>query len=361
MLIFQNICESMKCLEEIHPLPTHPYYFDKWADDILTLWETMDTVPSELITILSLRKRLFELSFEGNSEHVDSDSWQWLLTAEQMPQRTADWYTQKINMVTASEISSLWKGPRARINLIAAKCKPPEPRENRLATPRAETNPMDWGVRYEPVVKMILERDGAEIKDLGRIQHRTVSGLAASPDGLYTTGPLKGSLVEIKCPVSRVIQTEIPFDYWCQMQIQMEVCGIDSCEYVEAKFREGHPKVEDEGAVAGAGAVEGYISLLLHTNDDSNEMKYVYHNDPGYEVKNEEPWICVETYPWTCTSMRRTIVKKDTAWFKKMLPDIELFWKEVADVREGRRVLELAKRKVKVEEPVLGYSFVDSD
>jgi hypothetical protein len=352
----------MKCIEEIHPLPSHPSYFDAWAEDILEFWETMDCVPSELLILLSLRKRLFELSFhgppwggKGTSVHIDSDTWQWLLTVEQMPQRTTDWYTQKINMVTASEISSLWKGPRARINLIAAKCTPPEPRENRLATLRAETTPMDWGVRYEPVVKIILERDGSRIQELGRIQHRTMNGLAASPDGLYTAGPLKGSLVEIKCPISRAIQAEIPFDYWCQMQIQMEVCGIDSCEYVEAKIKEG------DGTGAGAEA-EGYISLLLHTDDDSHEMKYVYHSDPVYQPSAEEPWICIETYSWACTSLRRTIVKRDLAWFEKVGPDIDLFWKEVTDVREGRRVLEPAKRKTKpkIEEPV-GYSFIDSD
>ena len=351
--MFRDLCETMKCLEEIHPLPNHPSYFDAWAEDILTFWETMDTIPSELITILSLRKRLFELSFHGTSEHVDSDSWQWLLTVEQMPQRTADWYTQKINMVTASEIASLWKGPRSRINLIAAKCIPPEPRENRLATLRTETSPMDWGVRYEPVVKMILERDGAQIQDLGRIQHRTVKGLAASPDGLYVTGPLKGSLLEIKCPTTRAIQTEIPFDYWCQMQIQMEVCGIDSCEYVEAKFKEGGGDADAEP--------EGYISLLLHIDDDTHEMKYVYHNDPAYKVNSSEPWICIETYSWACSSLRRTIVKRDGAWFEKVRPDIELFWKEVDDVRAGRRILEPAKRKAKVDEPMLGYSFIDSD
>jgi putative phage-type endonuclease len=352
--VFIQVCESMKYLEEMHPLPAHPSYFDEWAEDILGFWDSMiDCVcPSELYTILSLRKQLFELSLQGTSEHVDSNGWQWLLTVEQMPQRTADWYTQKINMVTASEISGLWKGPRARINLIASKCTPVEPREKRLATPRSETSPMDWGVRYEPVVKMILERDGSQIQELGRIQHRTINGLAASPDGLYTSGPLKGSLVEIKCPISRAIQSEIPFDYWCQMQIQMEVCGIDSCEYVEAKFKE----IEDDGV----DSPEGYISLLLQTDNDSYEMKYVYHNDPDYKSDMSEPWLCVETYSWCCTYIRRTIVKRDTVWFEKMRPDIELFWKEVADVREGRRVLEPAKRRV-VADQVLGYSFVDSD
>jgi hypothetical protein len=128
----------------------------------------------------------------------------------------------------------------------------------------------------------------------------------------------------------------------------MEVCDIESCEYVEAKFKEDDPTQ----------SAEGYISLLLHIDEDSNEMKYVYHNEQEYIPTSPEPWICVETYAWTCSSLRRTIVKRDRAWFTKVEPDIELFWKEVADVREGRRILEPAKRKVKTEEPVV-YSFVD--
>jgi hypothetical protein len=252
-------------------------------------------------------------------------------------------------MLTASEISNLWKGPRARINLIASKAMPPqEIGAKRLAVLRSETNPMDWGVRYEPVVKMILEREGAQIQELGRIQHRTIPGLAASPDGLYTAGPLSGSLVEIKCPISRVIAAEIPFEYWCQMQIQMEVCGIDTCEYVEAKFKEN---VESEP--------EGYISLFIHTDEETDEMKYVYHTGPEHGQNTSEPWICIETYSWACSSLRRSIVKRDIAWFTKIRTDIDLFWKEVVEVREGRRILEPAKKRRVEPEVELGYSFVD--
>lgn len=349
--MFQQLCESMKVLEEIHPLPTHPSYFDEWVADLESFWEsTGEPFPPEWYIILSLRKRIFQLSFATDATPASSDSWKWLLTVDQMPQRTTDWYSQKRNMLTASEISNLWKGPRARINLIAAKSSPPqEIGAKRLAVPRSETNPMDWGVRYEPVVKMILERDGAQIHELGRIQHRTIPGLAASPDGLYTAGPLSGSLVEIKCPITRVIGTEIPFDYWCQMQIQMEVCGIDTCEYVEAKFKENPADAE----------AEGYISLFIHTHDEIHEMKYVYHNGPDHGHDPSEPWICIETYSWACTSLRRTIVQRDWAWFTKIRRDIEDFWKEVVEVREGRRILEPAKKRKVEPEVELGYSFLD--
>jgi hypothetical protein len=344
-----ELCETMKGIEEIHPLPTHPSYFDEWVEDIEIFWEsTGEAFPPEWYTLLSLRKRIFELSFNSQVTPPVTDTWKWLLTVDQMPQRTTDWYSQKRSMLTASEISQLWKGPRSRINLIASKSSPPsEPTAKRLATLRKDTNPMDWGVRYEPIVKLILEREGAQIQELGRIQHRTVQGLAASPDGLYTCGPLRGSLVEIKCPITRTIEAKIPFDYWCQMQIQMEVCDIDVCEYVEAKFVENS---EDRDP-------EGYVSLCI-TKDDVDEMKYVYHHTPTFTLADDDPWICIETYSWACSSIRRTLVKRDTEWFARMQPDIALFWTEVTEVREGRRILEPVKKK-KVEVAELTYSFID--
>ena len=345
--VVQHFCAFMKDVEEIHPLPSHPSFFDDWYMDIEEFWEsTGEEFPKEGVYILSLRKQIFELSFYREHTAAQSTAWKWLLTVDQMPQRTANWYAQKMDMLTASEISNLWKGPRARINLIASKSAIQEPSAKRLATLRVDTNPMDWGVRYEPIVKTLLERDGSRIHELGRIQHRTIPGLAASPDGLYVSGQLEGSLVEIKCPISRIIDDKIPFDYWCQMQIQMEVCDIDTCEYVEAKFKEGD---ENPG---------GYISLLLHREEDSDDMKYVYHDSPVCSVDANEPWICIETYSWSCASLRRTIVPRDTKWFEKIQSDISLFWTEVADVREGRRILTPAKKKVPVVQN-FGYSFVD--
>ena len=342
-VMFQELCDYMKIVEELHPLPLHPSYFNEWCDEILTFWiSTGEPVPNELYLLLSLRKSLFEYSFQRSRQDQGQahSSWKWLLTVDQMPQRTTDWYTQKRNMLTASEISQMWKGPKSRIALIASKVNVQEAPPKRLATLRAETNPMDWGVRYEPLVKAILERDGSSIQELGRIQHRTIPGLAASPDGLYVSGEKTGYLVEIKCPISRVISEEIPFDYWCQMQIQMEVCDIDQCEYVEAKFKED------------VAEPEGYITLCMHA--DTDEFTYMYHDAPRCE--EVLPWLCIETYSWGCISLRRSMVQRDTKWIEKMKPDIALFWQEVEDVRQGRRVLPLPKKKV-IEE--LKYSFVD--
>jgi hypothetical protein len=77
----------------------------------------------------------------------------------------------------------------------------------------------------------------------------------------------------------------------------------------------------------------------------------------GIRINGE--WICIETYSWACSSLRRSIVKRDIAWFTKIRTDIDLFWKEVVEVREGRRILEPAKKRRVEPEVELGYSFVD--
>jgi hypothetical protein len=91
----------------------------------------------------------------------DWTGWKWLLTVKQIEQRTAEWYTETRNILTASEISAIWKGPRTRAALIMSKARElletPSIKRN-LAVSREKTGPMDWGVRYEPVVKHILEK-----------------------------------------------------------------------------------------------------------------------------------------------------------------------------------------------------------
>jgi hypothetical protein len=212
---------------------------------------------------------------------------------------------------------------------------------------------MDWGVRYEPVVKQILEDSlGAKIQDLGRIRHRTADRVAASPDGLFIQcdkePALIGTLVEIKCPPSRVINDKIPFDYWCQMQLQMEVCGRPSCEFVEAKFRELAQDEKSSPAPAPASAsapasAKGWI--VLEGNSDTMETRYVYSSTEPFECSGpfgpkglEGPWVFMEKYQWELVHMRRITVAKDTAWFQSIQPDLAAFWTDVEAARKGEWV-----------------------
>jgi len=364
----KGACEFLRVYEDSNPLLGHVGYFNAWADSARELWsmqmEGEDIEPLE--DLLEYRKKLCGAgsSAKAKQSTQQDDSWKWLLTTKQIEQRTDEWYSETKNLITASEIAAIWKGPRSRAALVMAKApsasaatlaaltdEPVFVPQRNLAVRRENTGPMDWGVRYEPVVKQILEDSlGAKIQDLGRIRHREVSRVAASPDGLFVQcdkePALVGTLVEIKCPPSRVINDKIPFDYWCQMQLQMEVCGRPSCEFVEAKFRE---LAQDETSSAPASAspsdsasapAKGWI--VLEGNSDTMETRYVYSSTEPFEGSGPSgpfgPWVFMEKYQWELVHMRRITVPKDTAWFQSIQPDLAAFWADVEAARKGEWV-----------------------
>jgi hypothetical protein len=219
-----------------------------------------------------------------------------ILSAKPQPeQRTPEWYARRNNLITASAASKAFGTPASVNQLIYEKCKnysPPclssiskldqyssaniddddmglEHNSNHNDTTISETHkiiitappqpqqhqqqhvsvnsPLHWGQRYEPITVMLYEhRNATKLGEFGCIVHDTYSFLGASPDGINIDpmSPLFGRMVEIKNIVNREI-TGIPKEeYWIQTQIQMEVCDIDDCDFVETRFKE----YEDEDA-----------------------------------------------------------------------------------------------------------------
>jgi hypothetical protein len=192
--------------------------------------------------------------------------------------------------------------------------------------------PFDWGIRFEPVVKQILARDGVEIVESGRLVHPKDPLLAASPDGLIVTAKDKtrvGRLVEIKCPITRAVGEGIPFEYWCQMQIQMEVTGIEECEYIEVKL-ESIQKTSTElpdGKTPG-----GHVWLLQEPN--SAGMVYAYE-EVERDRLTEKGWEIIESIPWRVEKLYREVVVRDRAWFASTAAARAAFWADVEKARAG--------------------------
>ena len=185
----------------------------------------------------------------------------------------------------------------------------------------------DWGIRFEPVVKQIYNyKYNTTIQELGRLLHPTDPRCSASPDGMIVSQERYGRLLEIKCPITRVVGDGIPFDYWCQMQVQMEVTGIDECEYVEVKLDSLHGTATD---LSGA---EGFVWLLQHPV--TCVMKYAYTEAEleGYEI--------VEKIPWRLNKMYAATVTRDRGWFQNTAMARESFWESVTNARaESPRVI----------------------
>jgi putative phage-type endonuclease len=354
-----SAAEFLKNYEDMNPLPTNLAFYDVWEKEAKDLWDIqVEEGHDALEGILSFRRHFLEETFITPFTQTPNDSWKWLLTTKQVEQRTTEWYKETRNIITASEISAIWKSPRARAALIMSKVKEQEVSVKRnSAFPRDKTGPMDWGVRYEPVVKQILETTlGAKILDLGRIRHRKNQRIAASPDGLFTESTvvpaLVGTLVEIKCPPTRIINDKIPFEYWCQMQLQMEVCDCPSCEFVEVKFKELD---ENTPSTVTDPALHGWI--ILEGNQDTMEMRYIYSDTPT----GDEGWVVMEKYQWEVSKLRRVTLQRDPVWFEKSQADFELFWKDVEAARAGTWFPPPPLRAKKETAPQGMCAIVDSD
>ena len=339
---YEDVCEFLRSVEDSHPLSGHDSALTdkRWCEDVRRLWIEQTSEPFDMLdAVLEVRFAIAaaarqphgqqQAQQQGQPQASTDQSWHWLLTATQVTQRTAEWYAETINVLTASEIADIWKGPRTRAALVMSKVLK-EPKavitQKSLACSRAQTGPMDWGVRYEPVVKEILEAETKHaIHELGRIRHRTFPRLAASPDGLFIgDGPLSGSLLEIKCPPTRPITDAIPFGYWCQMQIQMEVCDRPQCVYVEAKFSQETPHPE---------ARQGWIAYEM--NVVTGDSRYTYSLTQPPHPPQDSPWAQVESYQWSLTQLRQVVVMRDPIWFEAQKADFATFWADVEQARAG--------------------------
>jgi len=337
---YQNMfLPAANYIEECPPMTTHPSLQDQWKDDFYEapLTESEEKVCDLIVQGVSrfletaTNKRWRTMTEAQKTEHVIA-----LLNKPQIAQRTADWYTQAQKMLTASEFSSLYSSERQYANLVLAKALPPLPKTtSRLACPTGEMSPFDWGIRFEPVVKQIFQRRwSVKIVDSGRILHPIDTQLAASPDGLLLEGAARtGRLIEIKCPISREIGGSIPFDYWCQMQIQMEVTDIDECEYLEVKLESAHPK---NMKYAPENPLEEGL-LWLMSKESGNVVEYSYaYTEEERSTMSTKGWSLHETIPWALVKFHTVTLQRDPKWFAETSGMREKFWKDVASARDGK-------------------------
>ena len=247
----------------------------------------------------------------------------------QPDQRTPEWYSFRNQLLTASSISKILGSPAKRNELICSKCNP-------VSHPTQSTytsGPMHWGVKYEPVsFAYYCYKNKTQVQSYGCLAHSEYPFIGASPDGINVleTSPLYGVMVEIKNPISREITGNPKEDYWVQCQIQMEVCDLDTCDFLETKFTE-YSSVEEFNADGSFQLTQDnkYKGIILHFEVDGN---YHYEYLPFQSTKEEymvwEEFKMIQ-YPnyiktiyWKLDYECCTIIPRNKAWFQWFLPQI---------------------------------------
>jgi hypothetical protein len=266
-----------------------------------------------------------------------------------------EWYMTRNSVITASSAWKVFASQAQQNSLIYEKCRA-EVRPTGGNRQFITSNSMQHGHKYEPVSILLYEYlFKTRIQGYGCIIHPSYSFLGASPDGINVDpeSTRYGRMVEIKNVVNRDI-TGIPKEeYWIQMQIQMEVCDLDTCDFIETRFQE---YMTDEECYADTETRE-YRGLILYfvKNNENNtvaEDKYEYmpptiqptvenrvqvnswiqHKkrelfSQGYHLYGQQYWYLDE---FSCL-----LVRRNRQWFEAAISKIESIWNTIQEEKVG--------------------------
>jgi putative phage-type endonuclease len=272
----------------------------------------------------------------------------YLQELPQPVQRTPEWFDLRHNHLTGTSISNIFDTQSSLNRLIFEKCKPIDVSKYK---PSLSENSMTWGHKYEQLSCMLYEKyNNTKISDFGCIKHSTIDFLAASPDGIVTGENNYGRMIEIKNVVSRVIDGIPIKDYYIQMQIQMEVCDLNECDFIETKFTELNNREEYENEKE---LEKGIIIVFV-----KNCEEYIYEYMP-LKMEDYEKWIddILEKYEnveglewfkyiyWKLDIYSCVLVKRRREWFNYALSKIKQTWDIIQYEKYTEEYLKRAPKK----------------
>jgi len=275
--------------------------------------------------------------------HIDKviNDIQQLNILQNMPlvrQRSKEWFDLRMNRLTASDLAqALGKGKFGnRKQLLESKAFPAN-------TPLKSLPPLKWGVMFEEMGMRCYQQivNPVKLYEFGLIPNDEIVCFGASPDGITETG----IMVEMKCPYNRKCTSDVPEQYYLQIQGQLATCKLSLCDYVECYFEVYHDISEYMMSCTSMGNKEhGIILEFMNTNND-----YIYEYSPecytteeciqwaneqvSILLKAEEPNTFIKMTPWRLKHIFHTRVTFDETLWKTIIPSIYDFWKEVEEIR----------------------------
>ena len=272
-----------------------------------------------------------------------------LLAIPVVEQRTPEWLEMRQNMLSASNIYRAFKSPATITSLIRDKSTPLA--NLQTYNPRGGlNNPMGWGTVFERVSVAIYEYVYCtKVGAFGCIRHPQRHFIGASPDGInISEGERYGRMLEIKNIYNREI-TGIPAEeYWVQMQVQMEVCDLPMCDFLETRFCL-FETVEDfvrsdcdfRGALIEYNDDFFYYYLWDYVNAGSNgvdEFMFILNNEKT--LKGD-----VRIYWWYMDEFSCVLVQRNRDWFNAIFPRLNQTWSMIIEARANGDELVVPVRK----------------
>ena len=267
----------------------------------------------------------------------------YLQNIVQAEQRSDEWYIFRRSTLTASNIYKIFHSDYSQSQLIIEKSEPIDVNKFKVTN---LSSPLHWGQKYEPVSLLYYEYiNNTKVSQFGCIPHANYSYIAASPDGIVCdeSSELYGRMIEIKNVVSREINSIPKMEYWIQMQMQMEVCNLNECDFLETKFTE-YLNEEDYLEDVSSPCYRGFIMQF----NDNGDVYYEYppfmlNNITSNEyaswtneqlIKNSSKKYVSNIY-WKLEVISCVLVLRNNLWFKNALPYIEIFWNNLVLERDS--------------------------
>lgn len=355
-------------------------------DAIDEYWEQSATWPD------SAPMRSRTLYSNQNYETIDIDNIAKQIanirSIPQPEQRTSEWYAFRHELITASNLYKVFGSEAVRNSLIYEKCLPLKNGHDGGGHTSVNTeSPMHWGQKYEPVSVALYEHMyNAKVEDFGCVQHPEISCIGASPDGIVTdvNSDRYGRMLEIKNIVNRDIDGVASKAYWVQMQMQMETCDLDKCDFLETRFKEYE---REEAFYADSdrerrGVILYFVERVsIGGSSQSNENGYPlvqqYSGCPNYiympfsvdltkesvdawieetRTKMRRSWSLYSTLYWYLDEYSCVLVERNRQWFQAARGPIEETWATILKERASGYEHRAAKKKVVKLEVVSGVN-----
>ena len=330
------------------------------------------------------------------------DNFNYLKSIPQYEQRSEEWFAQREGMITASDGAtalgeSKYEKPDS---LLLKKCGE--------GAPFFDNKYVHHGKKYEPTATAIYEHvNNCMVEEFGLMPHRTIGYLGASPDGIQSEYTMDGkfnsgigTMLEIKCPMTRTIQTKgsiddgiCPHYYWVQVQQQLECCDCEKCDFWQCNIVEYRNREEYllDSPVKSRNTVEQDIEIKIKPNllkgciiqllpkEHITEFCvfkaiYIYPPTLDWTQSQYDEWVLstvsniydldFEKYKdyvfdrvlyWKLENSHNITIHRDRQWFAQKNPVYRSFWEKVEHLRNNRSDLNTLiqareKRKKKTQE-----------
>jgi len=306
------------------------------------------------------------------------DTFKKIQAVEYPAQRSPQWYAERDKGMTASAIGTALGDDHYNEPYHCILIKLRETFNNNENTYH--------GKKFEAIATLIYEyRLNVHVEEFGLCRHHVHGFLGASPDGIVSEykfnkkniTKLVGRMLEIKCPTRRKINctgevkgTICPTHYWDQVQIQLECCDLDECdfwqcdikEYPNKKLFEEDTDMNEAFRSKTTGLEKGILLQVLPAN------KILSHSDPKYlqlvydEAKFIHPteiemtpydcekWVTTKTAEieklmpgyvldrvvyWYLNYSHCELIPRDREWFASVLKSLEKMWNRIKFLRDN--------------------------